>query len=59
MISSCLLISWERDSIKPAQKHKKLKGAKILLVELKVGTTEQKIVFSNEKLFTNERTVNN
>lgn len=49
----------KRQYLTPAQKHKRLERAKLLLGELKAGTAEREIVFSDEKLFTIEATVNN
>ena len=49
----------KRQYLEPAQKHKKLERQRFLLGELKAGTAQREIVFSDEKLFTIEATVNN
>ena len=49
----------KRQYLTPAQKHKRLERARFLLGELKAGTAQREIVFSDEKLFTIEATVNN
>ena len=49
----------KRQYFTPAQKHKRLEGARFLLGELKAGTAQREIVFSGGKLFTIEATVNN
>ena len=49
----------KRQFLTPLQKHKRLERAQLLLRELKVGTTEQEIIFSDEKLFTIEAQINN
>ena len=48
-----------RQYLTHAQNHKILERTKLILRELKDGTTEQKIEFSDEKLFIIEATVNN
>ena len=49
----------KRQYLTPAQKHKRIESDRFLLGELKAGTAQREIVFSDEKLFTIEATVNN